>query len=95
MNNNCNNKSSSEFDSANELNSDVKNPESQDDISIYKTYAIAAQISNIGFEMIIPLLLGVGLDYLLGTVVVFAIIGTISGFAIAFWQLIKISNRLK
>jgi F0F1-type ATP synthase assembly protein I len=98
MNNYCNDKSSSEIDSASEsestLESDDKKIDSQNDGVNFNVYAIAAQVSNVGVEMIMPLLIGVGLDYLFGTVVVFAIIGAISGFVIAFWRRIKIANNL-
>ncbi|MDR2346203.1 MAG: AtpZ/AtpI family protein [Planctomycetaceae bacterium] len=106
MNNNCNDKTKtkieiesgivSELPEASELenkNNIQENQENNDSVST--TYILAAQISNIGFETAIPLLLGIGLDYWLGTVAVFAIIGTIIGFVIAFLQLIKFAKKGK
>jgi len=51
----------------------------------------SARASVIAFEMVIPAALGVGLDRLCGTVVLFAILGAILGMALGFWQLIKIA----
>lgn len=53
-------------------------------------YAWAVRISNLGIEMALPILLGVWLDHLLGTVVVFLLLGIFLGMAIAVLQLIKI-----
>jgi F0F1-type ATP synthase assembly protein I len=85
MNNNNENKTKTE----NENKKIAHNNEN----SISDTYVIAAHISSIVFEMVIPVLLGIGLDYLLGTVVFFAIIGAIGGTILAFTQLIKIANK--
>jgi len=43
--------------------------------------------------MVIPAIIGVGLDRLFGTVVLFAILGVILGMALGFWQLIKFASR--
>ncbi|MDR1485329.1 MAG: AtpZ/AtpI family protein [Planctomycetaceae bacterium] len=83
MNNNDENKTETEN----------KNPAPNNNNSISETYVIAAKISGIGVEMVVPVLLGVGLDYLLGTVAIFAITGAIFGTALAFTQLIKISKK--
>ncbi|MDR0391635.1 MAG: AtpZ/AtpI family protein [Planctomycetaceae bacterium] len=77
----------------NENKSENKNHTPNNNSSISETYLIAARISGIGVEMVVPVLLGVGLDYWLGTVVIFAIIGAICGTILAFRQLIKISNK--
>ena len=52
----------------------------------------AAQASTIAMGMVIPALIGFGLDRLLGTVVLFAIFGAILGMVLGFWQLIRIAN---
>ena len=54
-------------------------------------YQWAAQASVIALEMVIPAAIGVGLDRLLGTVVLFAILGAVLGMTLGFWQLIKIA----
>ncbi|MDR0610354.1 MAG: AtpZ/AtpI family protein [Planctomycetaceae bacterium] len=58
-----------------------------------KDIALAVRISNIGFEMVLPAVIGVGLDYLFGTVVLFAILGAILGAVLGFWQLIRIASK--
>jgi F0F1-type ATP synthase assembly protein I len=55
-------------------------------------YQWAARISVIALEMVIPAVIGVGLDRLFGTVVLFAILGVIFGMALVFWQLIRIAK---
>lgn len=55
----------------------------------------SARTSIIAFEMVFPAVIGVGLDQLLGTVVLFAILGTICGMALGFWQLHKIVRSLE
>ncbi|MDR1054197.1 MAG: AtpZ/AtpI family protein [Planctomycetaceae bacterium] len=75
-------------------NNNNKNDKDNNNNSVSDTYTIAAKISSIGIEMVIPVLFGVWFDYLFGTVVIFAILGAISGAALAFWHLIKISNKL-
>jgi len=52
-------------------------------------YQWAARSSVIALEMVIPAVIGVGLDRLFGTVVLFAILGVIFGMALGFWQLIR------
>jgi len=56
-------------------------------------YQWAAQISTISLGMVIPAIIGVGLDRLFGTVALFVILGVILGMALGFWQLIKFANR--
>jgi F0F1-type ATP synthase assembly protein I len=58
-----------------------------------KDIALAVRISNIGFEMVFPAIIGVGLDYLFGTVVLFVILGVILGAVLGFWQLIRIASK--
>jgi F0F1-type ATP synthase assembly protein I len=58
-----------------------------------KDIALAVRISNIGFEMVLPAIIGVGLDYLFGTVVLFVILGVLFGAALGFWQLIRIASK--
>jgi len=55
-------------------------------------YQWAARASVIALEMVVPTIIGVGLDRLFGTVVLFAILGVILGMALGFWQLIKIAK---
>jgi F0F1-type ATP synthase assembly protein I len=57
-------------------------------------YQWSARMSGIAFEMVIPPLLGVGLDRLCGTVVLFALIGSLLGMALGFWQLLKIAKEV-
>ena len=52
-------------------------------------YQWAARATMVAFEMVVPAIIGVGLDRLFGTGALFAIIGVILGMALAFWQLYK------
>jgi len=52
----------------------------------------SARTSVIALEMVIPAVIGVGLDRFFGTVVLFAILGAIFGMALGFWQLLKIAR---
>ena len=52
----------------------------------------SVRTSMIAFEMVIPAVIGVGLDRLCGAVALFAILGIILGTAVGFWQLIRIAN---
>jgi F0F1-type ATP synthase assembly protein I len=58
-----------------------------------KDIALAVRISNIGFEMVFPAVIGVGLDYLFGTVALFVVLGVLLGAALGFWQLIRIASK--
>jgi len=63
------------------------------DSSFHATlYQWASRSSVIALEMVVPAVIGVGLDRLFGTVVLFAILGAILGMALVFWQLIKIAT---
>ncbi|MCL2005281.1 MAG: AtpZ/AtpI family protein [Planctomycetaceae bacterium] len=53
----------------------------------------SARASVIAIGMVIPTIIGVGLDRLFGTVVLFAVIGVIIGMASGFWQLIRIASK--
>jgi F0F1-type ATP synthase assembly protein I len=66
---------------------------SGDNLSSKTNYALAARISNIGFEMVVPAVVGVCLDRLFDTVVLFAILGTVAGVLLGFWQLVKIAQK--
>ena len=55
-------------------------------------YQWSARASMIAFEMVVPAVIGVGLDRLCGTVALFAILGAILGMALGFWQLLKIAG---
>lgn len=52
----------------------------------------AARTSVIALEMVIPAVIGVGLDRLFGTVALFAVLGVALGMTLGFWQLIKIAQ---
>ena len=54
-------------------------------------YQWAARSSAIALEMVLPAVIGVGLDRLCGTVVLFAILGAVFGMTLGFWHLIKIA----
>jgi F0F1-type ATP synthase assembly protein I len=73
-----------------ETNSEENNPEND---RSPKDIALAVRISNIGIEMVLPAIIGVGLDYLFGTVVLFVLLGVLSGTVLGFWQLIKIASK--
>jgi F0F1-type ATP synthase assembly protein I len=55
-------------------------------------YQWSVRASTIALEMVIPAVIGVGLDRLCGTVVLFAILGVFLGMALGFWQLLKIAH---
>ena len=57
-------------------------------------YAWAARVMAIGFEVVLPILLGVWIDYLLGTVVLFMFLGLLLGGFVGFTQLLKIVREL-
>ena len=64
-----------------------------DDPSLYAhLYQWSARISTIAIEMVIPALIGIWLDQLMGTVVLLTIFGVFLGMALGFWQLLKIAN---
>ncbi|MDR3198335.1 MAG: AtpZ/AtpI family protein [Planctomycetaceae bacterium] len=58
-----------------------------------KDIALAVRISNIGVEMVLPAVIGVGLDYLFGTVALFVVLGVLLGAVLGFWQLIRIASK--
>ena len=47
----------------------------------------------IAFEMVIPAVIGVGLDQFFGTAPLLAVFGAFFGAALGFWQLLKIAQR--
>ena len=53
----------------------------------------SARASVIAFEMVIPAVIGIGLDRLFGTIALFAVIGAVLGMIVGFWQLIKMADR--
>jgi len=57
-------------------------------------YQWSARMSGIAFGMVIPATIGVGLDRLCGTVVLFAILGAVLGMTLGFWQLLKIAGTV-
>jgi len=56
-------------------------------------YQWSARTSIIALEMVMPVLIGVGLDQLCGTVALFAILGVFLGVVLGFWQLLKIAHH--
>ena len=52
----------------------------------------AAQTSVVALEMVVPAVIGVGLDQLFGTAPLFVIIGVFLGMALGFMQLIRIAQ---
>lgn len=56
-------------------------------------YQWSARMSGIAFEMVIPALIGIGLDQFCGTVVLFTLLGVVLGMVLGFWQLIKIASE--
>ena len=52
----------------------------------------STRASVIAFEMVVPAVIGIGLDRLFGTVALYAILGVIFGMALGFWQLLKIAK---
>jgi F0F1-type ATP synthase assembly protein I len=52
----------------------------------------SARASAIAMEMVVPAVIGIGLDRLCGTVALFAILGVIFGMALGFWQLLKLAK---
>jgi len=72
-----------------------KIPSEDDDRSPFAVgYAWAARIMAIGFEAVLPILLGVWVDYLLGTVVLFLFLGLLLGSLVGLMQLLKIVREL-
>jgi F0F1-type ATP synthase assembly protein I len=56
---------------------------------LYQWYARA---SAVAFEMVIPPIIGIGLDRYLSTVALCTILGVLLGVALGFWQLLKIAK---
>lgn len=50
--------------------------------------------TTIAMEMVVPILLGYGLDYWLGTRPVFTIVGAALGMAGGLWHLIRLAGEL-
>jgi len=68
-----------------------KPPSEEDDRSPFAIgYAWAARIMAIGFEAVLPILLGALIDYYLGIVGVFMFLGLLLGCFIGYMQLLKI-----
>ncbi len=68
----------------------VTNP-TDDRSAIARAYGLAAQITTISFEMVLPALGGAWLDKKLGTKGVFFILGVVLGFTVGFWHLLKLT----
>ncbi|MDR0328636.1 MAG: AtpZ/AtpI family protein [Planctomycetaceae bacterium] len=65
-----------------------------DDSSFYALlFQWSAWASAIAFEMVFLAVVGIGLDRLFGTVVLFAILGVILGMGLGFWQLLKFARE--
>ncbi len=56
-------------------------------------YGWAAQITGIGFEFVLPILVGVWLDRKLGTLILFLFAGLLLGMGIAFVRLREIVRQ--
>ena len=56
-------------------------------------YQWSARISVISLEMVIPAVIGIGLDQFCNTVVLFAVLGTFLGMVLGFWQLLTIAKN--
>ena len=54
---------------------------------------LAAKASTVSVGMLIPPMLGIALDRLFGTIVLFLVIGVILGMAITFWQLLRFGHE--
>jgi F0F1-type ATP synthase assembly protein I len=57
-------------------------------------YQWSVRVSVIALEMVIPAVVGVGLDRLFGTKVLFVILGIFLGMALGFWQLLKLAHSI-
>jgi F0F1-type ATP synthase assembly protein I len=75
------------------VNNEIQNKEKTEDDRSRKDIALAVRISNVGFEMVFPAIIGVGLDYLFGTVALFVVLGVLLGASLGFWQLIRIAAK--
>ena len=53
-------------------------------------YAGAMKVMSVGIEAVLPILLGVLIDYWLGTVVLFTFLGLLLGGFVGYTQLLKI-----
>ncbi len=70
-------------------NSFVSN--SKDDRSaLVKAYAMASEVTVVAGSMVIPGLLGLGLDKLLATQAIFTIAGFALGLVLGIWRLVKL-----
>ena len=66
--------------------------ESKDDRSAaVKAYAMASQVFVVAGTMVVPGLLGLGLDRFLATRAVFTIIGFGLGLILGIWQIVHLS----
>ena len=66
-----------------------------DDPTFYDSlYRWSARSSVVALEMVFPAIIGVGLDRLCGTVVLFVILGAVLGMVLGFWQLINIARSV-
>jgi len=64
------------------------------DSSLYAhLYQWSARMTTIALEMVIPALIGIWLDRLLGTVALLTVLGIFFGMALGFWQLLKIARE--
>ena len=67
--------------------------DSKDDRSApVKAYAMASEVIVVAGSMVIPGLLGLGLDKLLATQAVFTIVGFGLGLILGIWRLVNLSS---
>ena len=76
-----------------QYNPNMSNAPDNNDADFYALlFQWAARASLVAFEMVLPAIIGVGLDRLFGTGALFAVLGVILGMVLAFWQLYKLAN---
>jgi len=63
--------------------------------AVARAYAMASQVSAVAMEMVIPALVGLGLDRWLGTVMVFLILGGALGMTVGMIHLVRLASAGK
>ncbi len=62
--------------------------------ALARAMELGALATTIAMEMVVPILLGYGLDHWLGTRPVFTIVGAALGMAGGLWHLIRLAGEL-